>query len=179
MAFEFRFLDFLQTLRTPVGDAIVPLITYLGEFGAVWIVLAITLLITRKYRRAGAIVAVALVLDLIICNGILKNIFMRTRPCDINTSIKLIIPHPSEYSFPSGHSAASFAAASALLFAGRVRMAIGAFILATLIAFTRLYLYVHFPTDVLGGALAGVLAGFLACKLVTFIEKKRVVKCQK
>lgn len=174
MDFEFKILDFLQSIRTPVGDFIVPLITYLGEFGAVWIVLAIVLVANKKYRKTGLIVAVALILDLIICNGILKNIFRRTRPCDINTAVKLIIPHPSEYSFPSGHSAASFAAASALLFAGQKKMSYWAFGLATLIAFTRLYLYVHFPTDVLGGAAAGFLAGFLACKLVTFIEKKRV-----
>lgn len=179
MEFEFRFLDFLQSIRTPAGDFIVPLITYLGEFGAVWIVLAIVLLTQRKYRRAGLIVAVALILDLIICNGILKHIFMRTRPCDINKTVKLIIPHPSEYSFPSGHSAASFAAASALLFAGHKKMSYWAFGLAVVIGFTRLYLYVHFPTDILGGALAGVLAGFLASVLVKFVEKKRVSKCQK
>ena len=176
MEFEFKILDFLQSIRTPFGDFIVPLITYLGEFGAVWIVLAIVLLANKKYRKAGLVVAVALILDLIICNGILKNIFRRTRPCDINTAVKLIIPHPSEFSFPSGHSAASFAASSALLFAGKKKLAIGAFILAALIAFTRLYLYVHFPTDILGGALAGVLAGFLSSKLVEFIIKKKGIK---
>lgn len=179
MDFEFKILDFLQSIRTPVGDAIIPLLTYLGEFGAIWIILAIVLLINRKYRKVGLIVAVALILDLIICNGILKNIFQRTRPCDINTSIKLLVPHPSEYSFPSGHTAASFAAASALLFAKKYKWSIYAYILAAIIAFTRLYLYVHFPTDILGGMAAGFLAGFLANVVVNAVSKKVAPSCQK
>ena len=179
MGFEFKFLDFLQSIRTPVGDAIIPLITYLGEFGAVWIILAVVLLIMRKHRQVGVAVAIALIIDLILCNGILKNIFARTRPCDINTDIVLLIKHPSEYSFPSGHSAASFAAATAVYFSGAKRLGTICYLLAAVIAYTRLYLYVHFPTDVLGGALAGLLAGFIACKLTKFIFAKRAVKCQK
>ena len=94
----------------------------------------------------------ALILDGIFCNLLLKNLVRRIRPCDINDAIRLLIPYPSDYSFPSGHTAVSFAAASALYFAGEKYLWKAALVLAAFIAFSRMYLYVHYPTDILGGA---------------------------
>lgn len=111
--------------------------------------------------------AVSLGLEALCCNVILKPFVARIRPCDINLSVELFIPHPKGFSFPSGHTGASFAAASALFF-NRKRLGILALILAALIGFSRLYLYVHYPTDVLAGALLGIMFGWIGNRLVIF-----------
>lgn len=118
----------------------------------------------------------ALVLDMILCNGILKHVFARVRPCDVNTTIQLLVPRPSDYSFPSGHTAASFAAVAALFFAGQKKLWKPALVLAVLIAFSRLYLYVHYPTDILGGIVAGVLCGYIGARCVQYFSMKTKTK---
>ena len=100
-----------------------------------------------------------------------ENLVRRIRPCDINDAIRLLIPYPSDYSFPSGHTAVSFAAASALYFAGEKYLWKAALVLAAFIAFSRMYLYVHYPTDILGGALLGILCGYLGCRIVQKTEQ--------
>lgn len=167
MGIEIQILDWIQTLRTPAGDVLMPLITSLGNAGIIWILLTVVLLVIPKTRKTGAILATALVLDLILCNGIIKNLVARTRPYDINTAVELLIAKPGDYSFPSGHTAASFTAVSALYFAGEKRMWKPALVLAVLIALSRMYLYVHFPTDILGGILLGILCGYLGWRLVS------------
>ena len=117
--------------------------------------------------------AAALVVDVVLCNGILKNLFRRIRPCDINTSIQLLVARPDDFSFPSGHTAASFAAVAALRFAEERRLWIPASALAVCIAFSRLYLYVHYPTDILGGIAVGIFAGYAGNWIVNQLEKKR------
>lgn len=111
------------------------------------------------------------ILDGILCNLLLKNLVRRIRPCDINDAVRLLIPYPSDYSFPSGHTAVSFAAASALYFAGEKYLWKAALVLAAFIAFSRMYLYVHYPTDILGGALLGILCGYLGCRIVQKTEQ--------
>lgn len=119
-------------------------------------------------------VTAALILDVILCNGILKNLVARVRPCDVNTTVQLLIPRPEDYSFPSGHTAASFATTAALFFAGKKKkLWIPALGLSVLIAFSRLYLYVHYPTDVLGGLLVGILCGWIGAQLVNQVFKKQ------
>ena len=105
------------------------------------------------------ILAAALVVDVILCNGILKHLVARTRPCDVNTAIRLLIARPHDFSFPSGHTAASFAAVTALYLADEKKLWKISCVVAVLIAFSRLYLYVHYPTDVLGGLAVGILSG--------------------
>lgn len=100
-----------------------------------------------------------------------ENLVRRIRPCDINDAVRLLIPYPSDYSFPSGHTAVSFAAASALYFAGEKYLWKAALVLAAFIAFSRMYLYVHYPTDILGGALLGILCGYLGCRIVQKTEQ--------
>lgn len=172
---ELRFLDFLQTIHTPLLDKILAFITSLGNAGIIWIVLAVVLLILPKTRKTGIIVAAALLMDLILCNLILKNLVARVRPYDVNTAIAILIKKPLDFSFPSGHTAASFAAMTALFLAKMKKAWIAALILAVLIAFSRLYFYVHYPTDVLGGAVVGILSGIIGYAIVEKIDKRRKV----
>lgn len=143
-------------------DVLMPAVTRLGDAGVVWICLGLALLLlSRKSRSTGFQVLLALLLSLIVCNLLLKNAVGRIRPCDLNAAVELLIQRPGDPSFPSGHTSASFAAAVVLLLT-KWRGRWVALALAVLIAFSRLYLYVHFPTDVLGGALIGTLCGVLA-----------------
>lgn len=156
---EFGILDFIQShLRNGVLDFMMPLITKLGDGGILWISLTIILLLFRKTRKAGAAMAISLIMGAVCL--LLKPLIGRVRPCDVNPAVQLLISRPSDPSFPSGHTGSSFAAAFALFF-GKNRLWIPAVILAALIGFTRLYLYVHYPSDVLAGALLGILLGWL------------------
>lgn len=172
---ELRFLDFLQTIHTPLLDKILAFITSLGNAGIIWIVLAVVLLILPKTRKTGIIAAAALLMDLILCNLILKNLVARVRPYDVNTAIAILIKKPLDFSFPSGHTAASFAAMTALFLAKMKKAWIAALVLAVMIAFSRLYFYVHYPTDVLGGAVVGILSGIIGYAIVEKIDKRRKV----
>ena len=207
MGFEFQILDKLQTIHTPLLDRFMVAITKLGDAGIVWIILTVILLLIPKTRKSGVYMAVALIADLIICNVILKPIVARIRPYSINQTVQLLVTPLKDYSFPSGHTAASFASVSALYFAGRKRMAAGALIvsvlialghtaasfaavaalyfagakkwwkitlpLAILMAFSRMYLYVHYPTDVLGGLIIGLLCGWIADMIIQKVMEKR------
>lgn len=99
MVFELQFLDWLQTLQTPILNEIMKAVTHLGDAGALWIILAAVLLAFPKTRKSGAIVAAALIVDLVLCNGILKNIFARTRPFDVKEGISLLITAPKIFLF--------------------------------------------------------------------------------
>lgn len=173
MAFEFEILNFFQELHTPVLTWIMRAASRLGDAGFIWILLAVILLLIPKTRKIGMLVSVALILDVITCNLILKPLVARTRPYDVNTAIELLIAAPKDFSFPSGHTAASFAAVSALWFAKEKKFWIPALVLAVLIAFSRMYFYVHYPTDVLGGALLGILCGWMADKLLAWGKKEK------
>ncbi|HJC25214.1 MAG TPA: phosphatase PAP2 family protein [Candidatus Eisenbergiella merdavium] len=161
MAWEFNVLDLIQQL--PAKDflnVLMPRISSLGDAGLVWIVLSVLLLLFPKTRRAGLASGIALIFMLITGNMILKPLVARLRPFTVNTAVELLIPPPADFSFPSGHTYASFASSTAILRNNR-RIGSCALVLAILIAFSRLYLYVHYPTDVLFGILLGILAGWL------------------
>lgn len=168
---ELQILDALQTIHNPVLDALMCIITRLGDAGIMWILLCIVLLILPKTRKSGVILMAALLMDLVICNGVLKPLVHRIRPFDVKTGIELLVKRPTDYSFPSGHTAASFASVMALYLAGEKKIWIPSLVLAVLIAFSRLYLYVHYPTDVLGGIVAGLAAGALGYWLVKKVQE--------
>lgn len=145
-----------QQLHSPWGDAVFPWITYLGEAGLCWLILCAVLLLLKKQRQTGAAVLLAVALGFVTGELILKNIVCRPRPFQAFPDFTpLLISPPSGWSFPSGHSCSSFAAASVLL-SRRHKLGIPALLLACLIAFSRVYLFVHWPSDILAGMLLGV-----------------------
>ncbi len=148
------------------------LFSRLGDWGAVWIALAVLLLLTPRTRRAGAALALSLAAEVLCCNLILKPLCARPRPCDVNSAVALAVPRPPGYSFPSGHTGAAFAAAVSLRLSGRGAW-IPALVLACLIALSRLYLYVHYPSDVLAGALLGAAAGWLGSGAARLVAGER------
>ena len=176
--FDLPILDWILTnLRSGFGDQIMPLITTLGDAGIFWIALTALLLCFRKHRKAGIAMALSLVMGLILCNLTLKPLIARIRPYEyqlehFGTTIHLLVSAPHDYSFPSGHTAASFEAATALFLYNR-KLGIPALILASLIAFSRLYLYVHYPTDVLFSVALGIGLAFLARNLTERVYRLR------
>ncbi|MGI5983093.1 MAG: phosphatase PAP2 family protein [Sakamotonia sp.] len=152
---ELAVLDLIQEFfRNPFMDSLMPAVTRLGDAGFFWILLGLVLFCSRKYRRTGAAVLLSLAADLVICNLFLKNMAARVRPCDLNPAVQLLIARPSDFSFPSGHTAAAFTAVFSL-YRENNRLWKPVLVLASVIAFSRMYLYVHFPTDVLGGVAVG------------------------
>lgn len=174
MGIEISILNLIQKLRTPLGDRVMCMITKLGNAGAIWIVLALVLLMIPKTRRKAAILLTSLAVDVVLCNLLLKPLVARVRPFEVNTAVQLLVAKPQDFSFPSGHTAASFASAAALYLAGEKKLWKPVLVLAVLIAFSRLYLYVHYPTDVLGGAVLGSFAGYAGYRIMKKIWKKNI-----
>lgn len=167
------FLLFLQdSVRNPILNSVMTLITSLGNGGILWIAATILLLIPKKTRKIGLMSAVALLGSLIINNQIIKNMVRRPRPFVTFPDLKILIPTPSEYSFPSGHTSSSFAAAAVFYRHLPKKAGVPAVVLAGLIGFSRLYVGVHYPTDVLAGIIMGILLGYLAEFLVNNLGKK-------
>lgn len=176
MAVELAVLNFIQTLRCGPLDAAMVLVSRTGDAGVIWIVLALALLLLRKQRRNGLAVSCALALDLGICNLLFKPLVGRGRPFAVDPAVTLLVPPPGDASFPSGHTAASFAAVFALRAMGSPLWK-PALVWACLMAVSRLYLYVHWPTDVLGGALVGAVCGWGGAKLARVIFGQRAAGC--
>ena len=174
--FEIGILKGIQQIKCGFLDFLIPKISFLGNGGWIWITAAILLMIFKKTRKQGFTLALGLILCLLLNNLLLKNIIARQRPFDYDPSIRLIIPRPGEYSFPSGHTLTSFMAATVLWSADKKRFGIAALALASLIGFSRLYLQVHYLTDVLGGAVIGIVFGITAIAIINFIYKKYVHK---
>ena len=156
MEWEFSILYALQEIHNPVLDKIMLFITSLGDDGIMWIAIGVICLLFKKHRRMGLHLLLSMLCTFILGNLILKNIIARPRPCDIDTTVALLLSRPHGYSFPSGHSINSMVAAVAL-FLNNKKIGIPAVIIATLIGFSRMYLFVHFPTDVLVGFAIAIL----------------------
>lgn len=180
---EIQILHWFETLHNPITNPIFYVITTLGNAGWFWIVLAVLMLtvLPKKYKKAGLTMAIALILSLIFCNGIMKHLWARPRAFWVvgqnfvvgNEFENLygIFNSIHDYSFPSGHSSASFAAAVSI-FMWRKKEGSAALVLAALIAFSRLYFTVHYPTDVLVGTITGALYGVAAYFIVKALMNK-------
>ena len=181
VSFDLPILDWIQAnLKSDLLDTVMPIITLFGDGGVFWIAIAVLLLFFRKTRKVGLGMGFALLLGLVVCNITLKPLVGRIRPYDLQEDLGVTIPlltdRMHDYSFPSGHTIASFEASTVLLKNNKL-MGIPAVILAFLIAFSRLYLYVHYPTDVIFSFFAGILFGLvgnaLAGKVVTRLPVRR------
>lgn len=160
MSWEFDWLYALQDIHNPVLDKVMVFVSALGNAGIFWIAVGLLLLITKRYRRGGAQMLVAMAVTFVIGNLILKNLVARERPFWIDREVLLLMASPSDYSFPSGHSMNGFAGSVSLLCIDR-RIGIPAVILAAIIAFSRLYLFMHFPTDVFAGIVIGLVIALI------------------
>lgn len=160
---------------SPFMDAVMPFITMLGEHGFVWIALAAVLLISKKTRGWGIAMLVALAIVYVLGMWVVKPIVARPRPFMAVSGYPLLIDAPSGYSFPSGHASSSFAAAVVFCFipAIKKRWKIAAVVLAVLIAFSRLYLFVHYPSDVAAGIALGIVGGLAVACAYRAIQRKR------
>lgn len=154
-SFDFAVLDGIQSIRNGFLDFIMPLITLLGDKGLFLIAVGLLMLFFKKYRECGIATLGSLLTGLIVCNLLLKNLVQRERPCWINETVEMLIAVPHDYSFPSGHTLSWFASAT-VIFLHDKRLGIPAYIVAAAVAFSRMYLYVHFPTDVIVGMILGI-----------------------
>lgn len=175
MAWEFDWLYGIQEIHGPLLDKVMVLLSSLGNAGLFWIGLSLVLLMIKKYRKTGLQMLITIAVAFILANLILKNLAARERPCWIDPEVELLIKSPKDYSFPSGHSVNGFAASVALLCNDR-RLGIFAVILAALIAFSRLYLFVHFPTDVFAGILIGTVCALLVHYIYERLTEKKLKK---
>ncbi len=157
---EFSFLYAIP--RTAALDSFFLALTQIaGSYGQLWLIGAALLLIFKKTRRTGVAVLVAYAEVYLLGQIALKNLFSRPHPCQIDLAFEMLVSRPSSSSFPSTHSAWAFAAATAIFMDHR-KIGVAAFAVAALIAFSRLYMFLHFPTDVLFGAALGVGLGVFA-----------------
>ncbi|MDE7233307.1 MAG: phosphatase PAP2 family protein [Lachnospiraceae bacterium] len=161
-----------EYLRNPVLTPILKVITTLGNGGAIWILLTLLILMLPKTRKVGCMMAAALLGTLLINNILLKNLVARIRPYEVIEGLTYIVRRPKEFSFPSGHAGSSFAAACIMLRRLPKRYGIPAFVLAVLISLSRLYVGVHYPSDVLFGVISGILISYVAEVIVERLWKK-------
>lgn len=163
--FELEILDFIKDhIRNGFLDTVMPIVTMCGNLGIFWVAVALVISAKAKYRRCSITMLIGLIAGVLIGNLFVKNAVRRDRPCWIIEIQNMLIDNPQDFSFPSGHTLSSFCAASILFYYDK-RLGIPSFGVAVLIAFSRMYLYVHFPTDIIGGALLGVLVACLTVKV--------------
>ncbi|MBA5851611.1 phosphatase PAP2 family protein [Clostridium sp. cel8] len=165
-SFIFKFIE--DNMYSSMMDKIMIFTTKLGNTGIIWIAISLFLIMSKKNRKAGIVTLAAVVLGAILGEGIIKNIVQRPRPFEESNIVHILISKPKSYSFPSGHTTAAFAATSTLSRYFK-KYSIGLFILAILIAFSRIYLYVHYPTDILGG----IILGLICSRIVFYIFNKK------
>lgn len=169
--FEIGILNFIrETFSCKFLDYLFVAITSLSDKGIFWIILAIILLCFKKTRKTGIYLATVLIIGEILGNQILKKIFERPRPYTVNPTATIIIDKLSSFSFPSGHSRCAVECAVAI-FVNNKRWGIVAIVVAVLTCLSRIYLYVHYPTDVLAGAILGIIDGLLAVFIIKKLEK--------
>lgn len=162
---DYRFIDWIQThLRHPILDALMRFMSWIGNFGAIWVLAALALLLSGTGKHAAFCVMCALAVNVVLVNLILKRVARRPRPFANREDRNPMILAPTDFSFPSGHTFSSFAA-STVIYMFFPQIGIFALVVAFLISFSRLYLYVHFVTDVLISIVLGVLTGYAVCRI--------------
>lgn len=171
--FEANIILWIQeNLRVGFLNPIMQGITHLGDGGIFWIILSVLLLLFKKTRKVGLCCALALIFDLLVVNIAIKPLVARIRPYVVLNEINILTHQPGDHSFPSGHSAGSFACAWAFFRAYKKKWRIPVLVLASLVSLSRLYVGVHYPTDVLGGVVIGIIVGELGYRLGKLIWRR-------
>lgn len=166
-------LLFIQEfIRNPMFTPFVKFITTLGNGGGIWIFLTLILLIVPKTRKVGCMMTAALIGTLLVNNVLLKNLIARTRPYEVIPELTYLVSKPGDYSFPSGHTGSSFAAACVMFRELPKKYGVPALVLAILIALSRLYVGVHYPSDVLFGMISGIAISYGAVAIVERISNR-------
>lgn len=179
--FDLGILNYIyNNMRTPFLNGFMPIVTNLCEAGILWIAIAFVMLFFKKTRKTGIMMGAALIIGLILCNCIMKPAIDRIRPYDLMEQKGIIIDillskKLTDGSFPSGHTLACFEATTVLLYSFR-KWGYAALALSILISFSRLYLFVHYPSDVIAGMLFGILFGILGIMIVNFVYRKFIDK---
>lgn len=174
---EMSILHMLQSLHNPVLDQIMVTVfnTLMGSIGQIWIVVGIVLLIIPKTRKCGVAVLLSYAASLLIGNECLKDLIARPRPCAVDDAVQLIVKKPGSFSCPSVHTYLAFSSAMAIYHYFK-KPGIGVFVFAAMVGFSRMYFFVHYPTDVLFGAVLGILTAYVVCalldKICTSIKQK-------
>ena len=171
--FDSSILLWIQdNVRSDFLTPIMKVITHLGDKGILWILVTLVLLYLRQTRKLGVRCMVSMVIGLVITNLILKNWVARIRPYELIQGLECIVKKADDYSFPSGHTTNSLACAWVIFRRAPKKWGVPALILAILISLSRLYVGIHYPTDVLGGAVIGIGSACLSLALVPKLEKR-------
>ena len=176
ISFDLPVLDWIQAnIQSGFMDKFMPFITKFGDHGTFWMIVAALLFLFPKTRKTGLGMAIAMMIGLLVCNVTLKPLVGRIRPYDLQAelgvTIQLLGERMHDFSFPSGHTIASFEAAVVMMKNSK-KLGIPAMILAVLISFSRLYLYVHYPTDVIASIILGTLFALIGDALAGLITSK-------
>ncbi len=169
---ELQILYMIQEMHREWLTPIMRFFTTIGDKGLCWIVVSIILALIPRTRKCGLSMMAAMALTFLLGNVILKNVIARPRPCTVDPSVKLLIPFPAEYSFPSGHTSNGFTAAVTIFRYFR-KPGVAALVIAGIIAFSRMYFFVHYPTDILGGIVLGTLDACLIVYMMRKVEKSK------
>lgn len=174
---ELSILHAIQTLHNPVLDKIMIVVfnNLVGSLGQLWIIVGLVLLVIPKTRKSGAAVLLSYLVSFLIGNEWLKDLIARPRPCAVDDTVMLIVKKPGSFSCPSVHTYLAFSSAAAIYHYYK-KPGIGVLIFALLVGFSRMYFFVHYPTDVLFGAVLGILTAFVVCtlldKICDLVKKK-------
>ena len=174
---ELSILHMIQSLHNPVLDQIMVAVfnNFVGSLGQLWIIVGVILLIIPKTRKCGAAVLLSYVVSFLIGNEWLKDLIARPRPCAVDDTVMLIVKKPGSFSCPSVHTYLAFSSAMAIFHYYR-KAGIGVLVFASLVGFSRMYFFVHYPTDVLFGAVLGVVTAVVVCKVLDKITGKIAYK---
>lgn len=171
--FDSNILLYIQeNIRTDILNSFFITFTKLGNGGILWIALALTLLCFKRTRKVGLVISIALLIGTLITNVTLKNLVARTRPFYTIADLQTLIAYPTDYSFPSGHTTSAFASCTSLFIMLDKRYSFLFLVFATLMGFSRLYVGVHYPTDVFIGLIVGVLSAIISFYIIKYLYLK-------
>ena len=164
---ELSILHAIQLLHSPLLDQVMITVfnDLVGSLGQLWIAVGLILLVIPKTRKCGAAVLLSYILSFLIGNEWLKDLIARPRPCAVDDTVLLIVKKPGSFSCPSVHTYLAFSSAMAIYHYHK-KLGIGVFVFAALVGFSRMYFFVHYPTDVLFGAILGIVTAFVTCTLL-------------